>query len=134
MSITQNQRDAITGAMKLAAQQIASKLGLALDFDFEVGTYAYNVAIEAKFSVKDQVGQAVSHERRMFEHLASRYGLAPSDFGKTFWMKGTQYKITGINQSAPRYAITGERVRDGKGFRFPARDVANCLSKVASAA
>lgn len=134
MAITQTQRNEIEIAMKDAARAVAVKHGLAVDFNFDVGTYAMNMKAGITFAEMDKMGIPMSHERRMFEHLASRYGLQPGDFNKTFWMKGTQYRITGINSSAPRFAVTGERVRDGKGFRFPARDVANCLSAMVSAA
>lgn len=134
MPITVNIRSAIETAMKDAARAVALKHGLAMDSTVEVGVNAHNMTASLTFSEMDKMGIPVSHERNMFEHLASRYGLQPSDFGKTFYMKRTQYRITGIDPSKPRFVIQGVRVYDNREFRFPARDVVNCLAAMAKAA
>jgi hypothetical protein len=57
-----------------------------------------------------------------FNRYAAHFGLRPDQLGKVFKIRGTNYRITGLNPGAPRYPINAVRVYDGKLFRVPANE------------
>jgi hypothetical protein len=133
-SLTFAQIEQINQAMKDAIRAIAQKHDLAIEMVEKVGASNLGVSFNAKFAVKDSLGMAMSHERRMFETLASRYGFSPTDYGKTFYFRGTGYQISGLNPSAPRFAVEVKRLKDGKMYRMTPRDVIAGLPVPAKAA
>jgi hypothetical protein len=68
-------------------------------------------------------GAIYSLEKEMFKVFAPQFGLDPSDYGRTFRMRGDLYKIVTINPNRPKYPISAERVSDGRGFKMPAENV-----------
>ena len=67
-----------------------------------------------------------------FNRSCQWFGLQPGDFGKTFYVQGTAYRITGIKTSRPKFPISAERVYDRKGFKFPIQTVKQALSASAA--
>lgn len=80
-----------------------------------------------RVSVPASDGTAFNLERDMFEFLAARYGLAPSDLGREFSTGSERFRITGIDPKRPRYPISAERIPDRRGFKFTAENVARLL-------
>lgn len=119
--------------LKEALQAVADKHGIGLDIQSKKLT-TMSLAFETTFAVKKADGTVMTQGRADFERHASQFGLSPSDFGRSFLFKGKPYRITGLNPGAWRFPIEADRVRDGKGFRFPADQVARSLMPVAKAA
>ena len=69
-------------------------------------------------------GALHSPDKALFEVLAPQFGLEPSDYGRTFSREGERYRIVGINPNRPKCPVSAERVADGRGYRFPAENVA----------
>jgi len=80
-----------------------------------------------RVSVPASDGTAFNLEKDMFEFLAARYGLAPSDLGREFSTGSERFRITGIDPKRPRYPISAERIPDRRGFKFTAENVAMLL-------
>ncbi len=80
-----------------------------------------------RVSVPASDGTAFNLEKDMFEFLAARYGLAPSDLGREFSAGSERFRITGIDPKRPRYPISAERIPDRRGFKFTAENVAMLL-------
>lgn len=45
-------------------------------------------------------------------------GLKGDDYGAIFTSNGERFRFTGVNPSRPKFPISGERVRDGRSFKF----------------
>jgi len=126
--LTPAAREEIQNHMLKACQKIAADHGLIIesagwrglcsDFSFEP---VFRVSIPAPD------GTALNLDKEMFALLASRFGLAPSDFGREFTVGGERFRITGIDPRRPRYPISAERVPDRHSFKFTAENVAMLL-------
>jgi hypothetical protein len=68
-------------------------------------------------------GAIYSLEKEMFKVFAPQFGLDPSDYGRTFKLRGDFYRIVAINPNRPKYPISTERVSDGRGFKMPAETI-----------
>ena len=62
-----------------------------------------------------------------FNAYCKHFGLEPHHLGMTFIFRGRGYRITGLNPAAPKFAVNVIRLPDGKGFRFPHRDILRLL-------
>lgn len=82
------------------------------------GTKPY---VEAVIPVKtnDLVG-----EQARWNTYAARFGLPRDLVGTTLTSKGTEFRITSINPSRPKFPISASRVRDGAPFKFTTAAVA----------
>lgn len=69
-----------------------------------------------------------------YQQYAARYGWNPDAIGGTFDYAGEQYRLTGYNDRAKKYPFTADRVRDGKGYKFPESIVRGLISQPAEAA
>lgn len=116
----------IRQAMKDAAQQIALKHGIAFEVA-ETGQSHLDIGVSVKFMVMDQQGLPLTADRDQFARLASRYGLQPSDYHRTFRMNNSSYKIIGIEPSRPRFSIRCQNVRKGTECFVPADCVQRAL-------
>lgn len=65
------------------------------------------------------VKQGVNLGTQNFMRFAHLYGLKPQDHGREFVSNGVRYRLTGLAPNRPRFPILGERVPDGKKFKFP---------------
>lgn len=68
-------------------------------------------------------GAIYSPDKAMFEALARSLGLEPSDYGRTFKMRGDLFRIVATNPNRPKYPISAERVADGRGFKMAIENV-----------
>lgn len=73
-------------------------------------------------------GSLFSHDKALFEVLAPSFGLAPSDYGRTFRTGGEMFRITAINPNRPKYPISAERLADGRGYKFSAENIVAYLN------
>ncbi len=80
-----------------------------------------------RVSIPASDGTAFNLEKDMFEFLAERYGLEPSDLGREFSNGREQFRIVGIDPNRPRYPISAERIPDRRGYKFTAENVAMLL-------
>jgi len=106
--------------------QIGKELGL----DLSVGNGSFT-SVDGKLQLiiksLNESGEAVDRSMLDFKHYAKSYGLSPEDYGKTFKHGNETYKITGLKTNRPKFPINAIRVKDGKGFKFPAASVINGL-------
>lgn len=110
--------------IEAALKPIAEKHGLALDRKSR-SFYADRLPVKFDLLVttKDKDGNTVDPKAAIFASAARLFGLKPDDFGKEFTSRGETFRITGLNLRRRKYPVSAERVRDGKGFKFPAEDV-----------
>ena len=89
----------------------------------------HSFEINFRVGIPQANGEIYSPEKAMFEVLAPHFGLEPSDHGRTFPSKNEIFRIVAINPNRPKYPISAERVSDGRGFKFPADNVAMYLQR-----
>ena len=108
-----------------ACLEVAETYGLTVeggelsDIDLRNG---FGIGFRVGIPMED--GTLYSPDKALFEVLAPQFGLEASDYGRTFSRHGERYRIVGINPNRPKYPISAERVADGRGFKFPAENVA----------
>jgi len=66
-------------------------------------------------------------DNRLWNLHAPRFSLPIDLVGKTFKAKGTEYQITGINPSRPKFPVDCIRTRDNREFKFTAQGVIDGL-------
>ena len=62
-----------------------------------------------------------------FQAVAKRYGLDPNHLWAEITIRGKRYMIVGLNPRRHRYPISAKRLPDGRGFKFPVRDIKQAL-------
>jgi len=87
-----------------------------------------------EFAVKGADGQAMTREAQAFKQNAAFFRLRPEWLGREFTSRGVRYRITGLNPNAPKYPVMGERLRDGRAFKFPASAVRAAMGEMGVAA
>jgi hypothetical protein len=98
-------------------QDLANRHGL--DISAAGGQYG-----DTEFIIKIRVTtgdtSAVEAKKRAEIDRDGRWvgGLQGSDYGAIFPSNGERFRFTGVNPGRPRYPISGERVRDGRSFKF----------------
>jgi hypothetical protein len=115
-----------------ATEAFAKKHGVVLQlgdarFGSTDATYKLKVVIAPNasgMSAQEVMG------RKSLELEGHFFGLKPEDYGRTFvnWDHDT-YRLTGVKSSRPKYPLSAENTRTGKGFKF-GTDVIDKLSKV----
>jgi hypothetical protein len=93
------------------------------------GSYGYNsVKITLDLGLNDpDTGE--SADETHFKAFAARYNLKPEWYGQIFKHQGASFKITGISTRRPRFPVTGIRVKDGAGMKFPADFVISGMTR-----
>lgn len=102
----------IAEALEKAAKEVADEMGLDVRlaggrFDPDVGTLTERV----EFSL-------AGAEEKEFGMNAPLFELTAEDYGKEFSSRGERYRLVGLSTRRPKYPVVGERVRDGKKFKF----------------
>ena len=95
------------------------------------GTFARdgsNATIKFEIATTASDGTANTKDALAFKQNAVDLGLDPESLGTTFKVRGTEYRITGLVPRRHKYPISAERVRDGRGFKFPISTVASQTS------
>lgn len=85
-----------------------------------------------ELAVVGEGGVVQTKEMSNFRQLAALYGLKPEDLGAEFTARGETYRIIGANPKSGKYPIIGERVKDGKGFKFSDSAVRAALGRSGS--
>ena len=107
--------------MMKALKPVADKFGLTVEYD---GARFSSTQVTAKVKwavVTETVGTdgASKAVPANFAADAVTLGLKPEHYGATFKSGRTEYRITGIKMSRYKYPVSAERVKDGRGFKFP---------------
>ena len=122
------QRDLNRACLEVAkAHGLAMEAGQVREVDLR---FALTYSVRVGIAMDD--GQIYSRDRALFESLAPAFGLAPSDFGRTFWTSGDLFRLVSINPNRPKYPISADRVRDGRRFKFTADGVLASLNEARS--
>lgn len=113
----------IAAAAEEALTEVAEKFGLEVKFrggkyDPQVGEY------HPKF-----VFSLPGSEEREFARVAWEFGLSEDDFGTVFTSRGEEYRLKALSTRRPKYPVVGERVKDGKLYKFPEKVLEQLLSK-----
>ena len=120
------------GTLGTAVEQALQKVGeeFGVKIQRKSGTYSptsYTMKIEA--SVIGQDGIVLSREAEDFKTYCHMFNLEPSDFGKTFVVDGTIYKIKGLSIRSSKFPILAENMLNGKTFKLPERTVQRGLGR-----
>jgi hypothetical protein len=111
--------------MIAACRAVAKTHGLVVEDD---GVQEMDLRSSFTFSLRVGIpepdGTIFEPGKALFEVMAERYGLAPSDLGREFTVRGETFRVTGLNPNRPKYPIDVERLPDRRGFKFPADLVA----------
>jgi hypothetical protein len=116
--------DRLRRDMMKACLNVAETYGLTVeggdlsDIDLR---HSFDISFRVGIPMPD--GAIYSPDKAMFEVLAPNFGLEPSDYRRTFKMRGELFLIVAINPNRPKYPISAERVADGRGFKMPAENV-----------
>lgn len=116
--------DRLRRDMMKACLNVAEAHGLTVeDGDLSDIDLRHGFDISFRVGIPMQDGAIYSPDKAMFEALAPSFGLEPSDYGRTFRMRGDLFRIVAINPNRPKYPISAERVADGRGFKMPVENV-----------
>lgn len=115
---------AILAALTSVEQELGVKFGVS---GGEIGSS--KGVIKVSVNVQD-TGNGKSGAQTEWEALCQTYGLLPSWFGQTFYVDGTQYRITGLNLNAPKYAVAAERVSDSRSMKFTPAGIKTAMSRM----
>ena len=122
--------DRLRRDMMTACRAVAETHGLTVEGgDLSDIDLRHSFAISFRVGIPQEDGAIYSPDKAMFEVLAPHFGLEPSDYGRTFRSKDELFRIVAINPNRPKYPISAERVSDGRGFKFPADNVAMYLMR-----
>jgi hypothetical protein len=110
--------------MMKACLNVAETYGLTVEGgDLSDIDLRHSFGISFRVGIPMLDGAIYSPHKAMFEVLAPNFGLEPSDYGRTFKMRGELFRIVAINPNRPKYPIGTERVTDGRGFKMPVENV-----------
>ena len=127
-SLTKPGMKAIREAVDAALEDVGKDLGVGLT----LGNGSFT-SVEGHFklhvTVLGEGGVVESPERKAWPVYCTAYGFAVDDLDKVFHSGGKAFKITGIKPGRSQYPICGDRVPDGKAFKFPASQVLRALGK-----
>jgi hypothetical protein len=122
--------DRLRRDMMTACRAVAETHGLTVEGgDLSDIDLRHSFAISFRVGIPQEDGAIYSPDKAMFKVLAPHFGLEPSDYGRTFRSKDELFRIVAINPNRPKYPISAERVSDGRGFKFPADNVAMYLMR-----
>lgn len=127
-SLTKPGMKEIREAVDAALEEVGKDLGVGLmlgngSFTSTEGHFRLNV------TVLGEGGKVESPEAKAWPVYCTAYGFKAEDLGAVFHSQGKAFKITGIKPSRSQYPISGERVPDGKGFKFPVAQVLRALGR-----
>ncbi len=92
------------------------------NMNLEVGRITYD-STSFRASLKANVGNAEDGAKAEFEKYALRFGMEPSDFGKSFIMADDTFEITAIKPRARKYPVVAINKTNGKSYKFAASQV-----------
>jgi len=120
----------VLDACKEALELVAEEYGVVLQRKH--CTYQYNeVPIAFKLIIPERAddGSAVAPEETEFRKYASRFGLDPNFYGEMFKTYSGVYRVSGIKPKSRKYPVLGERVTDGRVFKFQAQVVLDGIGR-----
>ncbi len=113
--------------LRTEAQRALDQLGQKFDLAVNIGSARYStneVTFQLKMTVKNpQTGIVETSERLAYKEFANTFGLNPSWLDQEFVLGHETYRVTGLNTRSTKYRVQGERVRDGRRFKFPVSSV-----------
>ena len=113
-----------------ALAAVADKHGIVLERKH--CTYSETeVPVAFKFVIPERAedGTAISPKETEFRKYARRFGLEPDDYGKLFKTYTGVFRVSGIKPRSRKYPVLGERVADGRVFKFQKQAVLDGLRK-----
>jgi len=102
----------------------ASKHGMTITY--KGGSFARDGSLATfKFEMlaPNASGEIETPQAKEFKSYATQYGFEPEDLGSEFTHRGETFRITGLKTRRPKFPICAERVKDGRGFKFPVEAV-----------
>lgn len=116
----------------LSARMAALLAPLEAEFGVKIkaagGSFAHtNGIVKIAVEVQD-TGNGLSAAESEFRQYAALFGLKPEWFGATFYVDGTQYRLSGVNPGAPKYPLKAQRVHDSRDFKMTTGMVKTAIS------
>lgn len=68
----------------------------------------------------DPDGKKQNVEEAAYKRDCELIGLKPEYFGQQFYSNGSFFRISGLKLSRYKFPVSGQRMPDGKGFKFTA--------------
>jgi len=118
--------------LQAALDTVAAELG----YQIQVGNASFSgsqCTFKVECAVVGEDGMAQTREATDFKARAALYGLSPDDLGKVFTNGGERFRVTGLKPKSRKYPIVAVRVKDDKGYKFPADMVKLALAAVTGA-
>lgn len=113
---SRNSHKMVTNEMKASLQDMASRMGISLDFSGgSIG--ADNLVVKVTVKSSDPEIASVAAKAK-FIQSARYYGLTGDDYEAEFVSQGRRFKLVEIAPSRPKYPLTGVDVYTGKKFKF----------------
>lgn len=91
---------------------------LGVKFSYKGGSYGATGMLKIGVDVQD-TGTGKSSGQIHYETCCGIWGMKPEWFGKTFWSRGTEYRLIGTNPGSPKYALSIQRMSDGATYKAP---------------
>lgn len=102
-----------------AVQPVAEKFGVQI----KQGNGSFtptDYKIKLICAVQSTDGTYETPERTDFKQFAPIYGVTASDIDMEFKWNGEKYKLIGIKPRSKKFPFIGQRVEDGRKFKFGA--------------
>lgn len=122
-------RDEITAALAEVGDHFGLKIAIGR-ISFTATTLRATLAAEI-VEIDPVTGEVIDEAARRFAKLAERYKLDPTDHGRTFHSRKTEYRIVGLSPSRPKYPVDVVRTKDGRKFKWDVADVRRRLKATA---
>lgn len=88
-----------------------------------------SLVVQYVFDAGDDLLARGRDARAEFEKYCGRYGMDPSDFGRSFVRTGGTYQITGWDRKATRYKVVLRDPRDGREYAMSPNMVLQLLGR-----
>ena len=115
----------IREALRQKLTELGDELGMAVTA--EGGSYnPTSFTVRVQFAVISDSGEVMNKNVRNFQLFAESEGLLESDLFRLFTHNSIPYKLIGMTGRG-KYTILGQRLEDGKVFKFLPRDIRRIL-------
>ena len=110
-------------------KDFAEERGLRVELDGNLRYNAGELRVAVTLRTPAHAQQADSRKAAHDEAVASLLGLPRDIVGRLFAFRRNVYKVVEIHAGRPKYPVTGERIPDGKRYKFPTDAVLTGLKK-----
>jgi hypothetical protein len=113
------------------ATKVLNELGDELGVRFSFGSGRFN-SNNAKLQLQVAVvqdGKVMDEKSTAWKKYADMYGFNQDDLGKVILIRGSEFRITGLNPNRPKYPVSADKVATGKGYKLETATVLRALGR-----